>query len=171
VCMPLPSSAMDQRDRVLRGRERAELSHAPRSPPTRIGKSSQGGIHQSGSFRRVARGLRIIDEEVGSLWMSNRRSTGKFGAYELQRITTWTQQKTALLRRLYLGGDQTPRRHNIPLPTRYSILPLQINLRDGSTSTSSAMGHRPQFTPSCKAKIERDSRPSWIYSYRQQGTN
>lgn len=65
VCVcPSPSSAMDQRDRVLTGRECAELSHAPRSPPTRIGESSQAGIHQFGSFRRVAGGLRIIDEKL-----------------------------------------------------------------------------------------------------------
>ena len=48
VCVcPSTASAMDQRDRVWTGRERAELSHAPRSPPTRAWVLSQVEIHRS----------------------------------------------------------------------------------------------------------------------------
>jgi hypothetical protein len=48
VCVcPSTASAMDQRDRVWIGRERAELSHAPRSTPTRPWVLSQAEIHQS----------------------------------------------------------------------------------------------------------------------------
>lgn len=65
VCVcPSTASAMDQRDRVLTGRERAELSHAPRSPPTRIWVLLQVGIHQSGTFRRFTGGLRIVDKKL-----------------------------------------------------------------------------------------------------------
>jgi hypothetical protein len=60
VCVcPSTASAMDQRDRVWTGRERAELSHAPRSPPTKAWVLSQVEIHRSCTFRRVAGGLEL----------------------------------------------------------------------------------------------------------------
>jgi hypothetical protein len=65
VCVcPSTASAMDQRDGVWTGRERAELSHAPRSPPTKAWVLSQVEIHGSCTFRRVAGGLEFVDEVV-----------------------------------------------------------------------------------------------------------
>jgi hypothetical protein len=76
VCIPLHSKQWTNRNRVFAGRERAEVSHAPRSPPTRIGISSQRGIHKPGTFQESRKRPENLSTQKLELGTSNRRGNG-----------------------------------------------------------------------------------------------
>ena len=97
-----------------------------------------GGNPSICTFRGIAGGLRIIDERLELV-----EANGREHWLCLQCFTTWTQQKTALRAEpVPLPRQRTPRRYSIlPSYIAHSLSATLRDCRDGTSSTSAAMGH------------------------------